>query len=249
MRSRKTDTETRAAVHPFLARILHQETKKTVGHVMPKLAKLYLSGRSGRIKISTMISDLFESIGINTKYVEDGKRARSDCGFHSLRHTFVTMLRAGGATLQTAKAMAGHHTERMTEHYTHEDGSATLALPDFFYYVTPKTPKPQNASWWFYNRILEKACEQMMWFLEGQRIGEGLADARHAGDYEPPVTVDDIYADAISQVVKSPGGEAAASALGFMLKAFHAYTGSASPDDVKESQRERAARWSIESFT
>ena len=28
-----------------------------------------------------------------------------------------------------------------------------------------------------------------------------------------------------------------------MLKAFHAYTGSASPDDVKESQRERAARW------
>ena len=114
---------------------------------------------------------------------------------------------------------------------------------DFFYYVTPKTPKPQNASWWFYNRILEKACEQMMWFLEGQRIGEGLADARHMGDYEPPVTVDDIYADAISQVVKSPGGEAAASALGFMLKAFHAYTGSASPDDVKESQRERAARW------
>ena len=78
-----------------------------------------------------MISDLFKSIGINTKYVEDGKRARSDCGFHSLRHTFVTMLRAGGATLQTAKAMAGHHTERMTEHYTHEDGSATLALPDF----------------------------------------------------------------------------------------------------------------------
>ena len=131
VRSRKTDTETRAAVHPFLARILQQETKKTVGHVMPKLAKLYLSGRSGRIKISTMISDLFESIGINTKYVEDGKRARSDCGFHSLRHTFVTMLRAGGATLQTAKAMAGHHTERMTEHYTHEDGSATLALPDF----------------------------------------------------------------------------------------------------------------------
>jgi len=43
----------------------------------------------------------------------------------------VTMLRANGVKLQTAKELAGHHTERMTEHYTHEDGSAVLALPDF----------------------------------------------------------------------------------------------------------------------
>ena len=131
VRSRKTDTETRAAVHPFLARILQAETKKPVGYVMPKLAKLYLSGRSGRVKLSNMISELFESVGITTKFAEDGKRARSDCGFHSLRHTFVTMLRANGVKLQTAKELAGHHTERMTEHYTHEDGSAVLALPDF----------------------------------------------------------------------------------------------------------------------
>ena len=41
------------------------------------------------------------------------------------------MLRANGVRLQTAKELAGHHTERMTEHYTHEDGSAVLALPDF----------------------------------------------------------------------------------------------------------------------
>ena len=41
------------------------------------------------------------------------------------------MLRANGVRLQTAKELAGHHTDRMTEHYTHEDGSAVLALPDF----------------------------------------------------------------------------------------------------------------------
>lgn len=131
VRSRKTDTETRAAVHPRLAQILQAETKKPVGYVVPKLAKLYLSGKSGRVELSNMISTLFESVGINTKFAEDGKRARSDCGFHSLRHTFVTMLRANGVGLQTARQLAGHNTERMTEHYTHEDGSAVLALPDF----------------------------------------------------------------------------------------------------------------------
>lgn len=114
---------------------------------------------------------------------------------------------------------------------------------DFFYYVTPKTPKPQNAGWWFYNRILEKACEQMMWFLEGQRIGEGLANARHAEEYKPPRTADDIFAEAIRHVEGMPGGNQAATALGFMQKAFHAYTGETSPADMKEAQRERAARW------
>jgi len=142
VRSRKTDTETRTAVHPYLARALQEAAKRPVGYVMPKLAKLYLSGRSGRVKLSGMISALFEGVGINTKFAEEGKRARSDCGFHSLRHTFVTMLRANGVRLQTAKELAGHHTDRMTEHYTHDDGSAALALPDF----STRDATPQGAA-------------------------------------------------------------------------------------------------------
>lgn len=114
---------------------------------------------------------------------------------------------------------------------------------DFFYYVTPKTPKPQNASWWFYNRILEQSCERMMWFLEGQRIGEGLSDARHAENWEKPPTFDDLFAETIRQVEGKPGGSAAATALNYMLKAIHAFDGVVSPDDMKYSQRERAARW------
>jgi len=130
VRSRKTDTETRAAVHPTLARILEYETDKRTGYVMPKIAKMYASGKSGQVQLSNALSELFKSVGIETQFVEEGKRARSDCGFHSLRHTFVTMLRANGARLQTAKELAGHHTERMTEHYTHDSERAVLALPD-----------------------------------------------------------------------------------------------------------------------
>lgn len=128
--SRKTDTETRTAIHPTLAMIIDDETKNRTGYVIPKIAKLYASGKSGRVKLSNELGALFKSVGIETQFVEEGKRARSDCGFHSLRHTFVTLLRNNGARLQTAKELAGHNTERMTEHYTHDSERAVLALPD-----------------------------------------------------------------------------------------------------------------------
>ena len=53
-----------------------------------------------------------------------------DCGFHSLRHAFVTQLERVGVSLSERQRLAGHATAAMTEHYTHEDGSAALALPD-----------------------------------------------------------------------------------------------------------------------
>lgn len=131
-RSRKTDTETRAAIHPALANILQAETKpKTRGYVMPELATLYASSRSGRVQLNKKLRALFKQVGISTSHKDDeNKVSRIDCGFHSLRHTFVTALRERGATLQVAKQLAGHHTERMTEHYTHDDGRAVLTLPD-----------------------------------------------------------------------------------------------------------------------
>ena len=131
VRSRKTDTETRTLTHPALARILQNETRRKSGYVMPTLAQEYLAGRAGRVRLADRITALFNGVGIETKTKEQGRRARSDCGFHSLRHTFVSMLRAGGARLQTARELAGHRTERMTEHYTHDGERAVLALPDF----------------------------------------------------------------------------------------------------------------------
>ena len=73
-----------------------------------------------------MIQDLFESVGIQTSTQEEGKRARPDCGFHSLRHAFVTQLERVGVSLSERQRLAGHATAAMTEHYTHEDGSAAV---------------------------------------------------------------------------------------------------------------------------
>lgn len=134
VRSRKTDTETVTAIHPALATIIQTNAapeEKRHGYVMPNIAKEYNRGLTGRCKVSVDVTRLFNSIGIKTvEEDENGKRGRSLCGFHSLRHTFVSEMRNRGAALHTAQLLAGHHTAAMTEHYTHDDGRAVLILPD-----------------------------------------------------------------------------------------------------------------------
>lgn len=131
VRSRKTDTETTTAVHPSLAKIISSEVTTETGALLPEISALYLSGLNGRLRLNDRISAIFKAAGIETRQKDEGEaRAHSLCGFHSLRHTFVTALREHGATLATAKELAGHNTAAMTEHYTHENARAVLALPD-----------------------------------------------------------------------------------------------------------------------
>ncbi len=55
-----------------------------------------------------------------------GPRTMSPISFHSLRHTFVSILKATGGTQAVAMELAGHSTEAISNHYTHTD-TATLA--------------------------------------------------------------------------------------------------------------------------
>lgn len=131
VRSRKTDTETITAIHPALARIMSAEVKTKTGAVLPEISELYQSGLNGRCRLNDRIAAVFKAAGIETQQKADGEaRAHSLCGFHSLRHTFVTALRERGATANAARELAGHNTLAMTEHYTHENARAVLALPD-----------------------------------------------------------------------------------------------------------------------
>ena len=130
-RSAKTDIETKTRINETLARIITEETSSTTGYLMPELANLYASGDSGRAEVSRRVILLFQSAGIKTSFkTGDGRRARPDKTFHSLRHAFVTQLERIGATLQERQALAGHGTKAMTAYYTHQDGAGALALPD-----------------------------------------------------------------------------------------------------------------------
>jgi len=56
-----------------------------------------------------------------------GKRAVLEVGFHSLRHTFVSLCRAANAPLSVVESIVGHSSPAMTRHYTHVGEAAALA--------------------------------------------------------------------------------------------------------------------------
>ncbi len=65
-----------------------------------------------------------------------GKRAVIACGFHSLRHSFVSLCRSAGASLSVVESLVGHSNPTMTRLYSHvgevEAARAVALLP----YVT-----------------------------------------------------------------------------------------------------------------
>ena len=76
------------------------------------------------------------------------KRASADCGFHSLRHTFVSLCAAGGVSQSVVQSLVGHGSPAMTQHYTHiaieTAQNAVALLPDVTH--TDTTPKPADAT-------------------------------------------------------------------------------------------------------
>ena len=70
-----------------------------------------------------------------------GKYNRVDVGFHSLRHTFVSISANAGIPLAFVQAIVGHSNPAMTAHYYHKDEnalkSATAAIPDVINIQSP----------------------------------------------------------------------------------------------------------------
>jgi integrase len=64
----------------------------------------------------------------------NGSRAVSELSFHSLRHSFVSILKSTGANEAVAMALAGHETKAISQQYTSLDDetlrNAVAKLPD-----------------------------------------------------------------------------------------------------------------------
>jgi len=137
-------------VHSALALILAATPeKRRRGYVLPEAADLYQRDASA---LSRQIQAVFEDNGVQTvkegtayakptgKQNKDGnegkpdrkpigKRAVVEVGFHSLRHTFVSLCRMADAPLAVVEAIVGHASPAMTRHYTHtSEGAARLAV-------------------------------------------------------------------------------------------------------------------------
>lgn len=121
-------------------------------YVLPTLSQRYLRNHSA---LEKHIGRIFRRAGI--KRVADElptTRVRRPiiAGFHSLRHSFVSMCRAANAPEAVVMAIVGHGSPAMTRHYTHIGEAAARtaidALPsmDQVRHIAPRQPLPEWAA-------------------------------------------------------------------------------------------------------
>ena len=121
----------RPALRSMLAALRTSAGKVKPGEaIWPEHAERY--ERSGSGGFGNQFYDLLTICGLvparshRAKAKAGGPRTVSPISFHSLRHTFVTLLKATGGTQAVAKELAGHHSDAISDLYTHTD-TATLA--------------------------------------------------------------------------------------------------------------------------
>jgi integrase len=119
----------RVPLHPSLAAEFPEwvHSKAESDFVLPTLAVEYQRDRSG---VSRRFQCILERAGIVTS--ENGT-----VGFHSLRHTFVSMMRGAGVAESVVMSMVGHSSGAMTAHYTHTDFGAAQAAVGKLPVITP----------------------------------------------------------------------------------------------------------------
>ena len=121
-------------IHPILCdMLLVTPLNKRGEYVLPEMATLY--ARSICL-VTDRVQSHLRACGIKLHRPgtgKNGKRAVVEVGFHSLRHTFVSLCRESNAPLAVVESIVGHSNPAMTRHYTHVGelaaGRAVAALP------------------------------------------------------------------------------------------------------------------------
>lgn len=124
-------------VHPVLRDMLAGMPVEERGeYVLPEMAALYTHRTDA---VTDLVQAHFKACGIKVWKSDTGpdskenKRAVIEVGFHSLRHSFVSLCRESNAPLAVVESIVGHASPAMTRHYTHVGelaaGRAVAALP------------------------------------------------------------------------------------------------------------------------
>ena len=137
----KHGTVVRIPLFPALASILAETPARSRrGLLVPGLAEDYARCTP---PFCRRVKAVFEAAGIETQG-ETGRanpktettRKAVEVGFHSLRHTFVSLCANAGVPLHIVQAIVGHSNAAMTAHYFHVSDDAlrgaVAALPDVF---------------------------------------------------------------------------------------------------------------------
>lgn len=121
-------------IHPVLRDMLAGTREQDrAEYVLPETAALYHRRTD---LVTDTVQNHFMACGMKPHKPgtgKDGKRAVVEVGFHSLRHTFVSLCRESNAPLAVVESIVGHSNPAMTRHYTHVGelaaGRAVAVLP------------------------------------------------------------------------------------------------------------------------
>ena len=138
-KTEKHGTLVKIPVSPVLSRILEETPpSRRRGPVVPGILEEYTRDPSA---FSGKIQRIFRGAGIETS-ADTGRRRRSvNVGFHSLRHTFVSLAANAGIPLAVVQAIVGHTTANMTAHYFHVADSSLRAAADSLPDITGATAR------------------------------------------------------------------------------------------------------------
>ena len=121
--ARMTGRTLTVPLHPGLLGILSETLPaKRRGPVLPRLARIY--ERKGPWAVSRIVQAHFVACGITTTREGKGVRRVVSAGFHSLRHSAVSLLREAGAPLSVTMAIVGHSSLAIHDTYTHTGEAA-----------------------------------------------------------------------------------------------------------------------------
>ena len=156
-----------------------EETKPCArtGYLLPDMAEKYLRHSS---LVTERTRQVFEAAGIKTQDRPKKGRARVLVGFHSLRHTFVSLAGNAGVPLAVVQSFVGHGNPMMTAHYFHESGAATQraidALPPVetiaaadHAEVAPEAETRLQAFKAAFDALTADECEAALRWIDGRR--------------------------------------------------------------------------------
>ena len=139
-------------MHPTLEALLLElkQTAPDAVYCFPEYAIDY--DATGRHKAGDLLKAHWKSCGIVTTEKADDdhrKHAASVVGFHSLRHTFVSLAAAKNVPQAVLQDLVGHESKAMTAAYTHTTDAARKAaikkLPATVFDVEPTKPKSKKS--------------------------------------------------------------------------------------------------------
>ena len=104
-------------INPSLRPILEEISfEKRHKYVLPQFVDLYLKDRT---QLSKIIQKHFKLCGIQTTRTREFKHATCEVGFHSLRHTFITICAKKGVSMATLGELCGHRSVTVQSAYMH----------------------------------------------------------------------------------------------------------------------------------